>query len=498
MMKKLRLILSTIFFLLITLLFLDFTGTLHQWFGFLAKIQFVPAILALNVLVIALLVLLTFVCGRIYCSVICPLGVYQDLVASISRGKKKFYKYSKPKTVLRVIVFSIFFVSIAVGINQVVALLDPYSIYGRFANNLLQPIWIWGNNILAGYAERADSYAFYEIETIAKGLPIIIIAVVSIVAISILAARGGRTYCNTICPVGTLLGFVSSKALYRISIDSQRCNKCAKCSKACKSSCIDLKNQIIDNSRCVTCFNCIEKCEMDAIGYKYAYGKQVAPSPEPSSDNTNSRRAFLATGAILATSAIKAQTTDSLLTNIKMDGGLAEILPRATRQRETPITPAGSLNDRNMRRKCTACQLCISVCPNRVLRPSQSLENFMQPVMSFEEGYCRPECTKCSEVCPSGAINAITKEDKSSTQIGQAKVRHGRCIPVVDKQECGNCARHCPTGAITMRAKKGTNSLPKPIINSEKCIGCGACEYVCPARPVSAIWVEGVKMHKTV
>ena len=52
MLRKIRLTFAMICFVLITLLFLDFTGTLHGWFGWLAKIQFLPAVLALNVGVI--------------------------------------------------------------------------------------------------------------------------------------------------------------------------------------------------------------------------------------------------------------------------------------------------------------------------------------------------------------------------------------------------------------------------------------------------------------
>ena len=89
MLRKIRLTFAMICFALITLLFLDFTGTLHGWFGWLAKIQFLPAVLALNVGVILFLVILTLVCGRIYCSVICPLGVFQDILAWLSRQPKK-------------------------------------------------------------------------------------------------------------------------------------------------------------------------------------------------------------------------------------------------------------------------------------------------------------------------------------------------------------------------------------------------------------------------
>lgn len=124
----------------------------------------------------------------------------------------------------------------------------------------------------------------------------------------------------------------------------------------------------------------------------------------------------------------------------------------------------------------------------------------MQPEMSYERGYCRPECTKCSEVCPAGAIRPITVADKSSTQIGHAVYVYENCVINTDGVECGNCARHCPTGAIQMLPSiaDDPNSPKLPVVNTERCIGCGACENLCPARPFSAIYVEGHENHRTV
>ena len=102
MLRKIRIVAATICFTLITLLFLDFTGTLHLWFGWLAKIQFLPAVLALNVGVVAFLVILTLLFGRVYCSVICPLGVFQDIVSWISgKRKKNRFRYSPAISWLR-------------------------------------------------------------------------------------------------------------------------------------------------------------------------------------------------------------------------------------------------------------------------------------------------------------------------------------------------------------------------------------------------------------
>ena len=176
------------------------------------------------------------------------------------------------------------------------------------------------------------------------------------------------------------------------------------------------------------------------------------------------------------------------------------MLFRSIPVRQTKIVPPGAQSLRNFSTRCSGCQLCVSVCPNNVLRPSTSLSAFMQPEVSYERGYCRPECTKCSEVCPNGAIKAINTADKSSTQIGHAVWIEKNCVVLTDGVQCGNCARHCPVGAIQMidQSADSLSDAKIPVIDTERCIGCGACENLCPSRPFSAIYVEGHIMHKFV
>lgn len=495
MLRKTRITLAIVFYTIITLLFLDFTGTIHTWFGWMAKIQFLPAVLALNLGVIIALILLTVLFGRVYCSVICPLGVMQDIFAWFGKKQKKNrYTYSPAKNWLRYGMLGVFIVAMVAGFGGLAALIAPYSAYGRIVSNLLAPVWQWANNGLAYLAERADSYAFYETEIWIKSMSVLIVAAVTLVVLIVLAWRGGRTYCNTICPVGTVLGFISRFSLLKPVIDTDKCVNCNLCSKNCKSSCINIKDHKIDYSRCVACMDCIGKCNKDAIKYAWAPGCCSAKKEKCEKDVDSSRRAFISATAVLATTAaIKAQEK-------KVDGGLAVIEDKAIPNRKTPIVPPGALSARNFAQHCTACQLCVSACPNGVLRPSTDLEKFMQPEMSYERGYCRPECTKCSEVCPTGAIKLITKEDKSSTQIGHAVWRKKNCIPHRDGVQCGNCARHCPTGAIQMipSVEGDPHSLRYPAVNVERCIGCGACENLCPTRPFSAIHVEGHERHKTI
>ncbi len=500
MLRKIRIIAAALFFTLITLLFLDFTGTVHVWFGWMAKIQFLPALLAMNVGIVLMLVVLTLILGRVYCSVICPLGVMQDIVSWFGgRRKKNRFGYSPAISWLRYGVLVLFAAALTAGIGSFAALLAPYSSYGRIAQNLFAPVWQAGNNVLAFFAERFDSYAFYSTEIWIRSVATFAIAVVTFTVLAVLAWRNGRTYCNTICPVGTVLGALSRFSLLKPVIDESKCVDCKRCARNCKASCIDIENHSVDYSRCVACMDCIDICHKGAIEYRRRTncecGNNAAVKNEekPTEKADASRRNFIAGLGLLAASAAKAQ-------EMKVDGGLATILDKKAPERETPITPAGSLGARNMAQHCTGCQLCVSVCPNQVLRPSAGLMTLMQPVMSYERGYCRPECVKCSEVCPAGAIKPITTADKSSIQIGHAVWIKDNCVPLTDGVDCGNCARHCPTQAITMVAsdpdKKDSPQIPA--VNVERCIGCGACENLCPARPFSAIYVEGHLNHRTV
>ena len=508
MLKKIRLTLAIIFWVLITWLLVDFTGTAHAYLGWMAKIQFIPALLALNVGALLFIVALTLLMGRIYCSIICPLGVMQDVIAWF-RKKKNKYNYSPERTILRYTVLVIACASLALGVAWIGGLIFPYSTYGRIVSTIFAPLYKLANNGLAAIAEHFGSYAFYEVDVWLKSISALVIALLTWGIIAVLAWKGGRTWCNTICPVGTLLGLISRHSLLKMTIDTEKCKNCRKCERNCKSACIDLETHTIDYSRCVVCGNCELQCAHDALHF-------TSLTPKGSSTKVDEGRRAVMTGvALLAGTALaKAQSKVQPKTT---DGGLADLIKKKRPKREKLITPPGSLSIRNLRSHCTACQLCIDACPNDVLRPSSSLDRFMQPEVSFERGYCRPECNRCSQVCPTSAIQPISVEERTAIQVGHAVWTRELCIPVKDEKPCGLCARKCPAQAIQMvplqagvhqdgwRWRDADNQeIPRdkvlliPVINEEKCIGCGACENLCPSNPISAIHVEGHEVHKEI
>ncbi|MBR1877433.1 MAG: 4Fe-4S dicluster domain-containing protein [Paludibacteraceae bacterium] len=489
MLRKIRITLAAVCFVLINMLFLGISWGISQHIAWVAKIQFLPALLALDYAMLLVLIAVTLLFGRIYCSVICPLGIMQDIFGwAGKKAKKNRYSHSPEKKWLRYSVLAVFILCLIIGFAPVTTLLAPYSAYGRIVNSVFRPLYDLLNNGLAAFESRYDSYVFSEVQLWMRSVTTFMIALLTFIILGFLAWRNGRTYCNTVCPVGTILSFFSRFSLMRVQMDKSRCKNCSLCEKNCKTAAIDYKSGTVDAARCITCGDCLDKCKFDALHYKPVLHLHKS-TQDPAEPDLN-KRAFL-TGAVLATSAaVMAET------RIKMDGGLAVIEDKQAPHRETPVTPPGSVSAYNLNRHCTACQLCVSACPNNVLRPSADPLHLMQPVMSFERGYCRPECTRCSQVCPTGAIRPITKEEKTAIHIGHAVWIEQNCIPVSNGDHCGACARHCPAWAIQMVEKEVNGKLVEvPVVDSEKCVGCGKCENLCPARPFSAIYVEGNKMH---
>lgn len=486
-LKQIRTLLAIIAFSLLTFFFLDFAGIFPKQYFVLSKIQLVPALLAGSFATVAVILLLTLILGRIYCSVLCPLGIYQDIVTWI---RKRFrprmkQKYSKEKKIWRFGVLILVVASYFAGLAVVLEIFEPYSAWGRISTHLLRPAYMAGNNLLAVIFNHLGNYTFYNVHIFTLSLFSLCIAILTFGVVTFLSARHGRTWCNTICPVGTVLGYLSKLSLMKVRFNKENCNSCGLCEMKCKSSCIDTKNGKIDYSRCVSCFDCVSVCKRKGISYTFCKTEKKVEHETTEEAPDNSRRLFLETLAVSAL-AIPANSAAGNAIAKKTGTGV---------NRQVPLSPPGSISNKHLLDHCTACHLCVSKCPSNVLKPAlleYGAEGIMQPIMDFTKGYCNYDCTVCSEVCPNGAIKELTKEEKHKVQVGRVHFIMTNCIVYKNEKDCGACSEHCPTQAVSMVPYK--DDLTIPSVNPEICVGCGGCEHICPARP-KAIYVEGNPIH---
>ncbi len=502
LLRKIRIVASLIFFIATTFLLVDIYSVIPPVYtNKILFLQFVPSVLkfvaifSLSAFGFAFILLLTVFFGRVYCSSICPLGVFQDIVNWISgrikRKKKRRFDFLKEQKILRMALLLLPVLVFLFGSALAINLLDPYSLYGRFAGNFFRPVLIGTNNLAAYVFEMFRLYIVYPYSLKTFNLIPFIITAVFFVFVVVMAWEKGRLYCNTVCPVGTLLGYISKYSLFQIVINHEECLSCGICAKECKASCIDSENKTVDMSRCVACFDCIPSCPTEGMTYSYSYGKHRLTNRtiEPPVLDSSKRNFITKTSLyLLSLSSIAAQVKKKIV-----------VTKPSTKPifRKNAVSPPGSLSLVRFNSKCTACHLCVSSCPTQVLQPSYLEYGFLgilQPRLDNLAGFCNFECKICCDVCPTGAILPFDLEKKKLIQIGKAKFIKDNCIVQTQKTDCGACSEHCPTKAVHMIPFEGILVIPE--MRDDYCIGCGACEFACPTKPYKAIYVEGNSLHQ--
>ncbi len=504
-LKVARVVISLFFLVSIGILFVDFTGKFAKDLsGPLTWLQFVPSLLsflsvaALAAAGFAVVLLITALFGRVYCSTVCPLGVLQDVISRIprKRRKKRRYKFHRPQNILRYSILAATILALTFGSVILINLLDPFSNFGKIVSNLFRPVYMLGNNALAWLLMRFDNYSLAPVEITGFNFLPMVYAGIFLGIVIWLAARRGRLFCNSICPVGGLLSLFSRRSLFRIRLDAEKCNSCGLCAADCKAECIDSKSRTVDMSRCVACFNCLSSCKTNGISYSLPAKEKIV---QPVTADRNRR--YLIAGLLTGTAALTgisalAQSGESRKTNTSPANGQKKYKAPVPIHREHPISPPGSQSLEHFTETCSACHLCITACPTHVLVPAfgqYGLKGIMQPHMDYHISFCNFECNLCSQVCPTGAILPVELEKKKTIQIGQVNFVKDNCIVITENTDCGACSEHCPTKAVNMEMY--TNGRYLPTITQEICVGCGACEHACPTEP-KAIYVDGNPVHQ--
>ncbi len=499
-----RVIIALLFFVAILVAFADIKGNLPtHYFKGVFFLQFIPSVLEFlsskSVLSIGFLVvlILTLIGGRIYCSIICPLGILQDIMIYLKRkfSAKQRFRFKKALNILRYSFLSVTLIYIIIAgtieLNRlfVLTLLDPYAIFGRIGSHIIQPVFLAINNTIA---RLIPSIGMHSLEARPVSLISLAIAASMFILVAVMTFFRGRLYCNSICPVGSILGLLSKLSFYKIKINQSDCTRCGKCQFVCKANCIDTTNMKVDETRCISCYNCFSSCSNSAIGYKRPISKTNKTEEEPASDSR--RRLFLMTTiTYLATKTIRLKAQPP-------QGNGEKAHKKADYYQRGTVTPPGSISLEHLKNRCVACHLCVSVCPTKVLQPSfleYGFTSMMLPKMDFFTNFCNYECTKCGEVCPSGAIIKLPIETKKVTQIGKAIFQKDICVVETRHTACGSCSEHCPTQAVEMIPYE--NGLTIPHVDHSICIGCGGCEYACPVEnPHTAIYVVANDVHRLV
>ena len=455
-------------------------------FSLLLPLQFVPALVhvfakpeVLFIVGLIILIGLSLIFGRAYCSFLCPLGILQDILIAVSRkiGLSRHHSFQKPMNWLRYPILLLTLVTAVSGMMALLNLLDPFSFFGRTITHLFEPLSVWLYNVTVNILKHFDIYVFnrklhyipFSIFGVTLGFFLLIAA---------MSFRCGRLYCNTLCPIGALLGLISKISVFKLSINEEHCSACGCCENVCKAGCIDTEEITIDQSRCINCFNCLEVCPKSLLTYRpfWKMTEQNRWSP--------ARRGFLI-GSVTAAGSIL----------LLLNSSIRSLFSATSSKDKVPITPPGSGGLVHFTNTCTACHLCISACPTKVITPAfleYGVAGLMQPLMNYQESYCDYECNTCGKICPTGAIKPLLLPEKKITQIGTAELKKERCIVYVNNRNCGACGEVCPTQTISFANK---NNILYPQTDIRYCIGCGACEKVCPTEP-KAIIIQSNPIHK--
>ncbi|WP_163336186.1 4Fe-4S binding protein [Desulfopila sp. IMCC35008] len=455
---------------------------------FLALVTALAAKTFLLLMLPSLVVLVgTFFLGRSFCGWVCPLGTLLDGVDRIwsTPGRSGTTLYPKlPHFLL------LFFLSLAFFGFHIGGYLDPFSILVRGLVLALYPAFNAVTEAFFGFtyssappvvnAVTEPVYGLLQQTVLPADQKFFELGWLSLLILTVvlgLEKVQKRFFCRNICPVGALLAQMSRYGLMKLSGGDATCGKCRICSSQCRMGAID-KERVVDMGSCNLCMQCAVICPKERIGFSPGLGKNRV-----SSSHGLTRRQLLTIGA-----------ASIVLPGVRRSHVLAAV--------ENPllIRPPGALPEEDFLGRCIRCGECMQVCIGNALQPvllEGGLHGIFSPKVVSRTGYCEYNCTLCGQVCPTGALQILTRQQKQQWKIGNAWIDRSICLPYSDGIPCMVCEEHCPTGekAIRFHHRRVLNrdgrevEVKQPYVVNELCIGCGICENKCPLPGRAAIYL---------
>jgi MauM/NapG family ferredoxin protein len=422
-----------------------------------------------------IIIVITLIFGRVFCSWICPFGILNQWVSHVFNNRRPVDDYRvnayRPLFRLKYYILTILTVLALFGSLQA-GLLDPIALITRSFTVSLFPALHY-----AGAEIAIKQPLFY------GGMLLAVIFIVILFANRFLS----RFWCRVLCPLGALLGILSSRSIMRIRRDVVKCTDCQKCLRYCHGGCdphLELRT-----AECHVCMNCIEDCPEDAIHYGIAQERSSIHAPV----DVNRRRVI-----------------ETAVAGIILFPMMRSVVNAKTAPKHNVIRPPGSIAEADFLRRCIKCGECMRVCPTNVIQPALlegGFEALWTPVLINRIGYCEFNCVLCGQVCPTGAIVPLSVEKKvgkppygKPVTIGTAFYDRGRCLPWAMNTECIVCEEVCPTSpkaiwfqTTEVRTREGTSKLLKlPRVDPNLCVGCGICENKCPVHDRAAVRVTSI------
>jgi polyferredoxin len=458
----------------------------------------------------------TLVFGRVFCGWICPFGTLHHFTAwlfpsRVGRGASRVeanhtHGYQRVKYYL----LYAFLLSAVAG-SAIGGLFDPICIAVRAIGlgvlpamqyvashgfglatgsnvRVLQAVGDTSQDFLAQHVWQTKQFYFHQTWFI----------VVLLVAVLFLNRFIPRFWCRVLCPLGAFLGVFARFALFGMEKDHAKCTDCNLCIVHCQGADSPQGGVKHRQDECHMCLNCENACPEDVIKFRFLPNRRSTISKP----DVERRTAAAAAGAgLIAIPAMR--IADSLDANYH----------------SRVIRPPGSVEEREFLERCIRCAECMKVCPNNALHPAffeSGVEGLWTPILIPRIGYCEHSCVLCGQACPTGAIAKITEKQKMGlgqkpVSIGTAFYDVGRCLPWAMATPCIVCEEFCPTSPkaiwveevdIPKRAAKASDDgkepamltvhVQRPHVDPSLCIGCGACEKVCPVQDQPAVYVTNV------